>query len=49
MRPLRAVAPAHAAAITLEVPGATLRVIDGTNHSSVSGPDEFWKALVNGH
>lgn len=28
---------------------ATLRVIDGTNHNSVSGPEEFWKALVEGH
>ena len=27
---------------------ATLRVIDGTDHNSVSGPDEFWEALVNG-
>ena len=25
---------------------ATLRVIDGTNHNSVSGPEEFWKAIV---
>ena len=27
---------------------ATLRVIDGTNHNSVSGPEEFWEALVEG-
>jgi hypothetical protein len=27
---------------------ATLRVIDGTDHNSVSGPVEFWKALVEG-
>jgi len=27
---------------------ATLRVIDGTDHNSVSGPEEFWKALVEG-
>ena len=27
---------------------ATLRVIDGTDHNSVSGPEEFWKALVDG-
>jgi pimeloyl-ACP methyl ester carboxylesterase len=25
---------------------ATLRVIDGTDHNSVSGPEEFWEALV---
>ena len=25
---------------------ATLRVIDGTTHNSVSGPEEFWQALV---
>jgi hypothetical protein len=27
---------------------ATLRVIDGTNHNSVSGPEEFWQAIVAG-
>ena len=27
---------------------ATLRVIDGTDHNSVSGPEEFWDALVKG-
>jgi hypothetical protein len=27
---------------------ATLRVIDGTKHNSVSGPEEFWEALVEG-
>ena len=27
---------------------ATLRVIDGTNHNSVSRPEEFWEALVGG-
>jgi pimeloyl-ACP methyl ester carboxylesterase len=27
---------------------ATLRVIDGTDHNSVSGPEEFWEALVEG-
>jgi len=27
---------------------ATLRVIDGTDHNSVSGPKEFWDALVDG-
>jgi pimeloyl-ACP methyl ester carboxylesterase len=27
---------------------ATLRVIDGTDHNSVSGPGEFWRALVEG-
>lgn len=27
---------------------AKLRVIDGTDHNSVSGPDEFWEALVEG-
>ena len=27
---------------------ATLRVVDGTNHNSVSGEPEFWEALVNG-
>jgi pimeloyl-ACP methyl ester carboxylesterase len=27
---------------------ATLRVIDGTDHTSVSGPEEFWEALANG-
>ena len=27
---------------------ATLRVIDGTDHNSVSGPEEFWEALVDG-
>ena len=27
---------------------ATLRVIDGTNHTSVSGPEEFWEALAEG-
>jgi uncharacterized protein len=27
---------------------ATLRVIDGTDHNSLSGPVEFWKALVEG-
>ncbi|MFM8892612.1 MAG: alpha/beta hydrolase [Planctomycetia bacterium] len=27
---------------------ATLRVIDGTDHNSVSGPEEFWEAVVAG-
>lgn len=27
---------------------ATLRVIDGTDHNSVSGPGEFWEAIVAG-
>lgn len=27
---------------------ATLRVIDGGDHNSVSGTEEFWEALVNG-
>ena len=27
---------------------ATLRVIDGTDHNSVSGPEEFWEALAEG-
>jgi hypothetical protein len=27
---------------------AALRVIDGTDHNSVSGPEEFWVALVEG-
>jgi pimeloyl-ACP methyl ester carboxylesterase len=27
---------------------ATLRVIDGTDHNSVSDPEEFWEALVSG-
>ncbi len=27
---------------------ATLRVIDGTDHNSVSAPEEFWQALVAG-
>jgi len=27
---------------------ARLRVIDGTDHNSVSGPEEFWEAIVNG-
>jgi len=27
---------------------ATLRVVDGTDHNSVSGKVEFWEALVNG-
>ena len=27
---------------------ATLRVLDGTDHNSVSGEAEFWEALVNG-
>ena len=27
---------------------ATLRVIDGTDHNSVSGPEEFWEALIDG-
>jgi pimeloyl-ACP methyl ester carboxylesterase len=27
---------------------ATLRVIDGTDHNSVSGPEEFWKVLEEG-
>ena len=27
---------------------ATLRVIDGTDHNSVSCPEEFWEALVEG-
>jgi len=27
---------------------ATLRVIDGTDHNSVSGPEEFWQAIVAG-
>jgi len=27
---------------------ATLRVIDGTDHNSVSRPEEFWEALVGG-
>lgn len=27
---------------------ATLRVIDGTDHNSVSGAEDFWEALVNG-
>jgi pimeloyl-ACP methyl ester carboxylesterase len=27
---------------------ATLRVIDDTDHNSVSGPGEFWEALING-
>lgn len=27
---------------------ATLRVIGGTDHNSVSGPEEFWEALVAG-
>jgi len=27
---------------------ATLRVIDGTDHNSVSGPEEFWEAITEG-
>jgi pimeloyl-ACP methyl ester carboxylesterase len=27
---------------------ATLRVLDGTDHNSVSGEADFWEALVNG-
>jgi hypothetical protein len=27
---------------------AMLRVVDGTDHNSVSGEAEFWEALVNG-
>ncbi len=27
---------------------ATLRVIEGTDHNSVSGEAEFWEALVTG-
>ncbi len=27
---------------------ATMRVIDGTDHNSVSGSEEFWKSLVQG-
>lgn len=27
---------------------ARLRVIDGTDHNSVSGPEEFWEAVVRG-
>jgi len=27
---------------------ATLRVIDGTDHNSLSSPEEFWQALVEG-
>lgn len=27
---------------------ATLRILDGTNHNSVSGEADFWEALVNG-
>lgn len=27
---------------------ATLRVIAGTDHNSVSGEEEFWEVLVNG-
>lgn len=27
---------------------ATLRIVDGTDHNSVSGEEEFWEALVNG-
>ena len=27
---------------------ATLRVIDGTDHNSVSGPEEFWDAVAEG-
>jgi len=27
---------------------ATLRVIDGTDHNLVSGPEEFWQAIVEG-
>jgi pimeloyl-ACP methyl ester carboxylesterase len=30
-------------------PGVTtLRVTEGTGHNSVSGPEEFWQALVEG-
>jgi hypothetical protein len=28
--------------------GGRSRVIDGTDHNSVSGPEEFWEALVEG-
>jgi len=27
---------------------ATLRIVVGTDHNSVSGEAEFWEALVNG-
>lgn len=27
---------------------ATLRIVDGTDHNSVSGEEEFWEVLVNG-
>jgi pimeloyl-ACP methyl ester carboxylesterase len=27
---------------------ATLRILDGTDHNSVSGEADFWEALVNG-
>jgi pimeloyl-ACP methyl ester carboxylesterase len=27
---------------------ATLRILDGTDHNSVSGEAAFWEALVNG-
>lgn len=27
---------------------ATLRVVEGTDHNSVSGEAEFWEALANG-
>ena len=27
---------------------ATLRVVDGSDHNSVSGEAAFWEALVNG-
>ena len=27
---------------------ATLRVIDGTDHNSVSGQEEFWEAPLEG-